>query len=200
MQTLPLSSLSDSRLGIDAAHYIRKLLGHENTREVLVAATGGLPIALITQIESDLRVLERLRIKPVFVFPGLPLVRPLPPKGQDFGAQREAGVKNNAWLAYENGDAETAARILTQARQGAWTEYRDVARLVLRIFRHRMVEYIIAPYMQWAQVSLLACSWKLDFNSLARPSCPTCKATQKPIFTRSTPRWRCSRSRPRESS
>ncbi len=152
--TLPLSSLSDSRLGIDAAHYIRKLLSQESTREVLVAATGGLPIALIAQIESDLRTLERLHIKPVFVFPGLPLVRQLPPKGQDFGAQREAGVKNNAWQAYENGDAEGAARILTQARQGAWTDWRDVARLVLRIFRHRMVEYIVAPYLQWAQVGV----------------------------------------------
>jgi hypothetical protein len=152
-QTVPLSSLSDSRLGIDAAHYIRKLLTNENTREVLVAATGGLPIALITQIESDLRTLERLRIKPVFVFPGLPLVKHLPPKGQDHGAQREALVKNNAWVAYENGDAEGAARILTSARQGAWTDWRDVTRLVLRIFRHRMVEYIVAPYLQWAQVS-----------------------------------------------
>jgi hypothetical protein len=37
----------------------------------LVNHSGGLPLALTQRIESDLRALEKLRIKPVFVFPGL---------------------------------------------------------------------------------------------------------------------------------
>ncbi|KAI0299270.1 hypothetical protein BC826DRAFT_65946 [Russula brevipes] len=69
LQTLPLNALSDSRLGIDAAYYLQSLYENPPTNEPLLAATGGLPLSLATRIESDLRTLEKLRIKPVFVFP-----------------------------------------------------------------------------------------------------------------------------------
>src|SRR5277367_2858859 len=71
LQTLPLSVLSDSRLGIDASYYLQNLTDSPTSREPLLAATGGLPLALTQRIKSDLRALEKLRIKPVFVFPGL---------------------------------------------------------------------------------------------------------------------------------
>ena len=48
MQTLPLHHLSDSRLGIDAAYYIQNVLEDPETREPLLAATGGLPLTLST--------------------------------------------------------------------------------------------------------------------------------------------------------
>lgn len=70
-QTLPLNLLSESRLGIDASHYLRGLLESPATREPLLAVTGGLPRSLMSKIESDLQALEKLHIKPVFVFPGL---------------------------------------------------------------------------------------------------------------------------------
>jgi XPG N-terminal domain len=70
LQTLPLSVLSDSRLGIDASYYLQLLMDNPPSREPLLAA-GGLPLALTQRIESDLRALEKLRIKPVFVFPGV---------------------------------------------------------------------------------------------------------------------------------
>lgn len=155
IQQAPLSALSDTRIGIDVAHYLRRLISAEGSREPLVAATGGLPIALISMVETDLRSLERLRIKPVFVFPGLPLNRRLPPKGRDFGQERNAGIRNQAWLQYENGLAEDAARTLANGpNHGGWTDYREMTRLVLRIFRHRLVEYVFAPYLPWAQVSV----------------------------------------------
>lgn len=68
-------------------------------------------------------------------------------------AEREASVKNEAWAFYENGQVERAVVSLTQTRGGAWADYRDVTRLILRIFRHRFVEYVVAPYLQFAQVS-----------------------------------------------
>lgn len=67
---LPLDVLSDSRLGIDAAYYLQSLQQPVIACELLLAATGGLPFDLTTHIKSDL-LTSKLRIKPVFVFPGL---------------------------------------------------------------------------------------------------------------------------------
>jgi hypothetical protein len=152
-QTCPLKALSGTRLGIDAAHYIRTLLSEPDSREPLVASTGGLPLALVSRVEADLRNLEVLRIRPVFVFAGLPTSSRPPPKGMDQMAERELQVKNEAWSHYENGQVDRAVMTLAQIRGGAWTDWRDVVRSILRIFRHRFVEYIIAPYNETAQVS-----------------------------------------------
>ncbi|KAH6916454.1 temperature dependent protein affecting M2 dsRNA replication-domain-containing protein [Coprinopsis sp. MPI-PUGE-AT-0042] len=126
IQTLPLSVLSETRLGIDASHYIQYLLDAPASREPLLAATGGLPLALTTRIEADLRVLEKLNIKPVFVFPGMP------PNKQSAEACKD---RRDAWNKYESGQEEAATKLM-----------------ILRIFRHRNVEFIVAPYLAWAQV------------------------------------------------
>ena len=148
LQTLPLSVLSDSRLGIDAAHYLHTLLDLPPSREPLLAATGGPPLALVQRIESDLRVLEKLRIKPVFVFPGLtPNKKMKPQLAQEYAeAVRD---RQNAWGKYENGQEEAATKLFEgRANTVQW----DIWRMVLRIFRHRNVEYLVAPYVSWAQV------------------------------------------------
>lgn len=147
-----MAALSDTRLGIDAKHYIQSLLSDPDSREPLVASTGGLPLALTQRVETDLRTLDRLGIKPVFVFAGLPLASRPAFKGFDIHADRETAVKNEAWNHYENGDVEKAISTLTGVRNGGWTDYKDVARLILRVFRHRSVEYVIAPYQEIAQV------------------------------------------------
>lgn len=149
MTNLPLSALSDSRLGIDASYYLKLLTENPPSREPLLAATGGLPLALTQRIESDLRVLEKLRIKPVFVFPGL-----IPNKRwkQQHHVEHNEACRDrrDAWAKYEAGQ-EDAATKLFENRNGLaqW----DLWRMVLRIFRHRNVEFIIAPYVAWAQVS-----------------------------------------------
>ncbi|ORY21248.1 temperature dependent protein affecting M2 dsRNA replication-domain-containing protein [Naematelia encephala] len=155
-QTLPLSALAHTRLGIDGAHYLKALLSDPDAREPLVAATGGLPLALVTRIENDLRLLDKLGIKPVFVFAGLPTASSrAQPRGMDGQVEREFGIKNEAWNFYENGQVERAVVALTQIRGGAWTDWRDVMRLVLRVFRHRFVEYVVAPYLEFAQLAYL---------------------------------------------
>lgn len=148
MQTLPLHHLSDSRLGIDAAYYIQNVLEDPETREPLLAATGGLPLTLSTRIESDLRVLEKLHIKPVFVFPGLN-----PGKRQRFHYNQEYDAacrdRKEAWSKYEAGQEEAAQQMFA-GRHGL--NHWDLWRMVLRIFRNRNVEFIVAPYFAWAQV------------------------------------------------
>ena len=148
MQTQPLTVISDTRLGIDASYYLTQLTENPPSREPLLAATGGLPLALVSRIESDLRVLEKLRIKPVFVFSGIsPNKKIRPHLQQEY--QEAMRDRQNAWGKYENGLEEQATKLFEgRANLVQW----DVWRMVLRVFRHRNVEYLIAPYISWAQV------------------------------------------------
>lgn len=148
IQTLPLSVISDSRLGIDASYYLQQLTDTPPSREPLLAATGGLPLALTQRIESDLRALEKLRIKPVFVFPGLlPNKRwKHPHHAEHIEACRD---RRDAWAKYEQGQEDAATKLFEGRSSFAqW----DLWRMVLRIFRHRNVEFLVAPYVAWAQV------------------------------------------------
>ncbi|KLT42839.1 PIN domain-like protein [Cutaneotrichosporon oleaginosum] len=151
----PLSALANTRLGIDVNYYVRTLLSDPDQREPLIASTGGLPLSLANRIESDLRQLDKHNIKPVFVFPGLPLAQRPPPKGQSPQADRENAVKNEAWAYYEDGQVDRAVIALTQVRNGMWVDTQDVVRLLLRAFKHRFVEYVMAPYLPGAQLAYL---------------------------------------------
>lgn len=152
-QTLPLLTLAESRVGIDAAHYLNNLLENPLTREPFLAATGGIPLSLTSRIEQDLRALEKLHIKPVFVFPGLPPSKRLNKNSpqQNATKQMEAvQARRDAWNCYESGRTEQATKLFeSRSNVDQW----DLWRPVLRIFRHRNVEFIIAPYSSLAQVS-----------------------------------------------
>ncbi|KAL6306247.1 PIN domain-like protein [Sparassis latifolia] len=152
LQTHPLSILSDSRLGIDASYYLGLLNDNPPSREPLLAATGGLPLALTVRIESDLRVLEKLHIKPVFVFPGLVPNRRLKPQHQHYEYNEACRDRREAWTKYEAGQEETATKLFEgRSNLHQW----DLWKMVLRIFRHRNVEFIVAPYVGWAQLIYL---------------------------------------------
>ncbi|WVR04833.1 hypothetical protein IAU60_001845 [Kwoniella sp. DSM 27419] len=135
----------------NANHYLNHLLTDADSREPLVAATGGLPLGIISKIENDLRAMERLSIKPVFVFSGLPLASRPPQKGPDPHAEREASIKNEAWSYYESGQVARAIMQLTAIRNGSWTDWKDLLRAIIRLFRHRFVDFVIAPYIEFAQ-------------------------------------------------
>uniref|UniRef100_A0A0W0G2U0 Putative XPG I-region protein n=1 Tax=Moniliophthora roreri TaxID=221103 RepID=A0A0W0G2U0_MONRR len=151
LQTLNLSVLSDSRLGIDASHYIQNLIDNPPSREPLLAATGGLPLALTQRVESDLRILEKLRIKPVFVFPGLLPNRKWKPH---YHLEHNEACKDrrDAWEKYEAGMEEAATKLF--AGRSCFQQW-DLWRMILRIFRHRNVEFIVAPYLAWPQLIYL---------------------------------------------
>ncbi|OWZ61562.1 hypothetical protein AYX15_06241 [Cryptococcus neoformans] len=155
VQSCPISTLANTRLGIDATHYLNHLLTDPNSREPLVAATGGLPLAIISKIENDLRALERHAIKPVFVFTGLPLASRPPPKGPDIKAERENQIKNEAWALYDEGQAYAAVDKLVQFNNGNFVDQRDLLRSIMRLFRHRYVEFVVAPYLGIAQLAYL---------------------------------------------
>ena len=161
LQTLPLSVLADTRLGIEASYYLSLILESPSSKEPLLAATGGLPLALSSRIESDLRVLEKHRIKPVFVFPGLlPTERPRRLNGHEY--VEPCRERKEAWAKYEAGQEDLAQKLFESRNCiSQW----DLWRSVLRIFRHRNVEFLIAPYVSWAQV----CRFKYLPSSVIQP-------------------------------
>ncbi|TFK68737.1 hypothetical protein BDN72DRAFT_653679, partial [Pluteus cervinus] len=129
---------------------LKLLTDNPPSREPLLAATGGLPLALTTRVESDLRALEKLRIKPVFVFPGL-----LPNKRwkQHLHLEHNEACRDrrDAWSKYEGGQEEAATKLFEG--RSSFQQW-DLWRMILRIFRQRNVEFIIAPYLAWAQVCI----------------------------------------------
>ncbi|GJE93269.1 XPG I-region protein [Phanerochaete sordida] len=168
LQTHPLSVLTDSRLGIDASFYLTQLTENPPSREPLLAATGGLPLALTQRIEADLRVLEKLRIKPVFVFPGLLPKRNGKHNQQLQYEQNEAmRDRREAWAKYEAGQEEAATKLFeTRSGLHQW----DLWKMVLRIFRHRNVEFVVAPYVAWAQLIYLQRHPKAYIHAIYGPT------------------------------
>lgn len=65
-------------------------------------------------------------------------------------------VKNEAWAYYEDGQVDRAVVALTQIKGGVWVDTHDIVRLLLRAFKHRFVEYVMAPYLAHAQVRYTA--------------------------------------------
>ncbi|CCM02615.1 uncharacterized protein FIBRA_04718 [Fibroporia radiculosa] len=168
LQTHPLSVLSDSRLGIDASYYLSQLLENPPSRESLLAATGGLPLALTQRIESDLRALEKLHIKPVFVFPGLVPHRRWK-QNQHLMYEHNDAVRDRreAWAKYEAGQEEAATKLFEgRSNLHQW----DLWKMVLRIFRHRNVEFMVAPYIAWAQLIYLQRHQKSYIHAVFGPT------------------------------
>lgn len=100
------------------------------------------------RIEADLRVLEKLRIKPVFVFPGLSPNKKMRTHPQQENAE-VVRDRQAAWSKYEHGQEDAATKLFEG--RGCILQW-DIWRIVLRIFRHRNVEFLVAPYVAWAQV------------------------------------------------
>lgn len=100
-------------------------------------------------MERDLKSLEKAGVKPVFVFNGL--------SPRDFERpftmdEHKTTRRGQAWENYEQGR-------VPQAQQGfadsAPVIPADVMRIVHRLFKQRSVEFVVAPYLAWAQLVYL---------------------------------------------
>ncbi|KAN0061277.1 hypothetical protein ACQY0O_006123 [Thecaphora frezii] len=145
-QSCPLSALKDTRLGIDVSYYLKQILSAPNTSEPLVAALGGQPLAIISHIERDLQSLQRQGIRPVFVLNGLAPNKKARPFSYEDPRPKQ---RQRAWEAYEGGNVELAHQILSTSNS---LHYPDLYRAILRTFRHRNVEFIVAPYLASGQL------------------------------------------------
>ncbi|BGP58978.1 hypothetical protein NBRC10512v2_000268 [Rhodotorula toruloides] len=147
----PLQALAGTRLGIDAHHYLRKLLSLReplDKHDAFTAAIGGLPLTLATEIEGNMHTLQSLGIKPVIVFNGInPLDRERPSPNDERSWRR-----GQAWEHYEHGRLPQAQ---TDFGSSSSISPQDVFRLVLRQFKQRTTEFVVAPYLAWAQLAYL---------------------------------------------
>lgn len=162
----PLAALVGTRVGIDFTSYLRQLLAQArpDSLDSFGAAVGGAPLSLTGQIEKDLKSLEKAGVKPVFVFPGLaPRERERPFANDDGTAWR----RGQAWEHYEQGRVPQATLEFGQAQP---VLAHDVLRVVHRLFKQRSVEFVVAPYLAWAQLVYLQRHDKAYVHSLYGPN------------------------------
>jgi XPG N-terminal domain len=96
----PLEDLRGYTVGIEAAQYLDKLLNTPSTKEKLLSALGGVPLALRKRIEDDIAVMQEAGITPVFVFSGLDIVGAKERNLEEANASMQAN--NNAWELYDD--------------------------------------------------------------------------------------------------
>lgn len=160
IKTVPLSSLQGTRVGICFQSYIQKLLQDDSQ----VAAVGGAPLALVGQIEKDLQLLEKAGVKPVFVFSGIRLRDSERPFVTDATRSWRRG---QAWEHYEQGRMPQAYQEFALSNP---LVTQDVIRLAHRLFKLRKVEFVVAPYLGWAQLVYLEKHPKAYVHSIYGPN------------------------------
>ncbi|KAH8144938.1 uncharacterized protein LAJ45_11059 [Morchella importuna] len=148
-ETLPLSALKDSVLGIEADHYLQKLLTTTPSKEPLVVALGGFPFNLRNTVEADIDDLRKAGVKPIFVFKGFKTV----PIEAPFSVNDEGPAqRSRAWELYDRGLANEAVEAFGIAGTlEPWEIYRYFQRILLE----NDVDFQVAPYAAWPQMQYL---------------------------------------------
>ncbi|CAO3607556.1 unnamed protein product [Cunninghamella blakesleeana] len=145
IETVAVSQLKGLRLGINGSYWLRKIM----LKEPALAAIGGAPIALQQCIEKELEAFKNNNIQPVFVFPGLNIVR----KSKPFSTEdTRPGNRASAWELYEKGRVETA---MNNFSYGGGFHLPDVLNFVFSILHKHHIEFIRAPYLPWAQLAYM---------------------------------------------
>nr|CAG8450832.1 4779_t:CDS:10 [Entrophospora candida]CAG8586087.1 6687_t:CDS:10 [Entrophospora candida] len=144
LQIASLSFLKDTRLGIDGAHWLRKLL-QTCAKEPAIAALGGIPIGLKNAIEEELQQFKLHGITPVFVFNGLSIIR----KDKPFSSEDTRPSKRaQAWDLYEKGRMDAAYSNWVVSGS---IHQPELLYFVFKILKENDVEFIRAPYLAWGQ-------------------------------------------------
>ncbi|KAJ5945789.1 hypothetical protein N7454_002628 [Penicillium verhagenii] len=148
-QSLPLSALKGSVIGIDAAHYIQQHLMNQSTREALLTALGGFPFALRTNIEKELQAFKTLNINCVFVFDGLEFGK----RDHRTPAQPVTVRLEQAWELY---DQQQADQVVDAFSNAGTPPPETLFKFLIRILSQNGISFIVAPYSAVAQLSYLA--------------------------------------------
>lgn len=161
--------MKDSVIGIEADHYLQKLLTTSPSKEPLVTALGGFPFGLKNTVEADIDDLRKAGIKPLFVFRGLKTVRSEAP----FSVNDEGPAnRSRAWDLYDQGLANEAVEAFGAA---GWSKMKfgrkqkslglmyitlgigtlepwEIYRYFMQILQENDVDFQVAPYAAWPQV------------------------------------------------
>ncbi|KAI9831325.1 MAG: hypothetical protein M1819_005099 [Sarea resinae] len=148
-QTIPFSAFQNAVIGIEASHYLDRLLSTPPSKEPLLSALGGSPFALRAIIEKEVESLREAGITAVFVFNGMETVK----KDKTFNDINKAARANaQAWEHYDQNHAEQAVE--TFGKSGS-VKPEKLYRFLQRILRESHVEFRVAPYSACAQLAYL---------------------------------------------
>ncbi|KAI5304533.1 hypothetical protein KEM55_000030 [Ascosphaera atra] len=114
-QSLPLTVLSNSAIGIDASFYLDLHLNRYSSKEPLLPALGGFPFSLKANIERELRVLHDNGVSPVFVFKGLETECERQEVQRLETPVESARAIEHAWELYAKGDAVQVVEVFSSA-------------------------------------------------------------------------------------
>jgi len=143
-----LEELKGLRVGIEASDFLRqRILNHPRNKEPLVPALGGLPLAFNQHISNDLSRFQDLGITPFFVFSGLDIA-----KHDNLTQQRREGADTNAaaWALYDQHYAEKAVE---RFGESTYVAPEDLFRALQATLVEHKLQFMVAPYSAWAQVS-----------------------------------------------
>lgn len=161
-----LEILRGARVGIDASHYIARVMPPKS--ELLIDAVGGLPHTIASALKRDLAKMKAAQITPVFVLPG---VRTKSQHAYEYSRETDelvARARSDAWATYyaefdrqlSKGAASPIGGLpfKSQPYLAAKSYMADFAVLL----RQLGVEHITAPYASWAQLAYLSSQGYVD--------------------------------------
>ncbi|EWC48207.1 hypothetical protein DRE_02311 [Drechslerella stenobrocha 248] len=149
LQTLPISVLKDTVVGIDAGSYLKKIIDGPGTKEPLVPALGGFPFSLKSKIEDDLSQWQQAGITPLFVFSG---IQPLRTDKASSMSETTAKNRATAWALYDGGHAAEAVEAFGDS---GILQPQEIYRFLRKILIDNDVSFQVAPYASWAQLVYL---------------------------------------------
>ncbi|TKA63053.1 hypothetical protein B0A49_09019 [Cryomyces minteri] len=145
-RTGDLAQLSDLTIGIEAAHFIKLMSMDGNTREPLLPALGGQPLAFELIVENQLDTLEAHNIKALFIFSGMKVGK----NDGLFRASDEASrTIGQAWHLYNNHEAKAAVDMFDTLRPESVD---GLYRYLQEILHKRKIDFQVAPYSAGPQL------------------------------------------------
>lgn len=149
-QTTTLDNLTGSVLGIEVDHYLRKLV--QQSRSPLFTPWAGVSQTLYRTLEHDLNVLQKLDIRPFFVFTGLQVLTQ---------HEIDPNVRLSARMHALN-NLERKKNDETVQAFSALTSPSDLAPALRQFLQSKGVEFLVAPYFAGAQLTYMISVSLLD--------------------------------------
>ncbi|KAL8768917.1 MAG: hypothetical protein Q9209_004972 [Squamulea sp. 1 TL-2023] len=137
-----ISSLNDAVIGVDATYYLEG-----STKEPLVSALGGFPLALESNIVRELKDLQTAGLRLHFVFNGL-----------DYGIEDDpfgpslAAANNNA-VAFETYESNQAAHAIQVFRSSGAPTPAALSEFLKKALHKQGIPFTVAPYSALAQLA-----------------------------------------------
>lgn len=149
-----MDNLRGAAVGIEATEYINRLPKmsypelERPVQEALLPALGGVPFGLKHIIKHHIAVWRKHGITPIFVFNGLDVGKGDP----TFNASEEsARVSTQAWDHYAGSNPSATVQAFADSNL---VTAKDLYRFLQTILEEQEVEFLVAPYCAWAQVSI----------------------------------------------